>query len=87
MNDTDKVVNERNMASLRYDVGDVIRIPTGRGFRVWKIVGLCHGGLGTESNYQICPLDQKVGQEVGGKDRECLVPMLILDTHGEIQRL
>jgi hypothetical protein len=70
---------------MKYKVGDIIRIPVTRGFRVWKITGICLGATGVENNYQLQPLDAKTGQDVGGVTTENLVPCDMLESHSGIK--
>ena len=72
---------------MKYNVGDIIRIPaaSGFGFRVWKITGVCLGATMSEDNYQLIPLDYNLGAGVGGKTSESLVPKHMMDTHTGIE--
>ena len=70
---------------MKYNVGDIIRIPVHIGFRVWQITGVCLGSTGQESNYQMAPLDSKLGENVDGRFAENLVPCEMLDSHGGIE--
>lgn len=72
---------------MKYKVGDIIRIPITRGFRVWKITGVCLGATGQEAHYQMNPLDAKLGENVDGHLAESLVPCEMLDSHGGIERV
>jgi len=72
---------------MKYQVGDTIRIPIGDGFRVWKITGVCLGAIGHESNYQMAPLDYRLGDAVDGSKSENLVPCHILETHAGVERV
>ena len=70
---------------MNYKVGDIIRIPSLYGFRVWKITGVCLGATVAEDNYQLVPLDCSLGAAVGGKTSENLVPQHMMDTHTGIE--
>lgn len=72
---------------MKYNVGDIIRLPVLTGFRVWQITGVCLGSTGKEHNYQLKPLDAKTGENVDGKTTENLVPCEMLNSHGGIERV
>lgn len=72
---------------MKYNVHEIIRIPSAQGFRVWKVTGVVLGALAQEDHYQMKPLDVAVGNNVDGKIAESLVPCVLLDSHSSVERV
>lgn len=71
----------------KYTVGDTIRMPhyetVPKGtFRVWKIIGIFLGAVAQESVCRLRPLDIRDSTE-----GDCIVPVIMLETHPQIERV
>mgnify|MGYP006898284215 CR=1 FL=1 len=70
-----------------YQVGDTIRMPhyptmPQGSFRVWKIMGMFHGSMEQESVCCLRPIDI-----LNSTEGECIVPIIMLETHPLIERV
>lgn len=75
------------MDNPKYTVGDTIRMPhydtMPKGtFRVWKIVGVYLGGTAQESVCHLKTID--INDSTEG---DCIVPIIMLETHPMIERV
>lgn len=65
--------------------GDILRLPMGLGFSVWKITGAHIGASGHEDLITLCRLDKHPGSAHGHEVSEYKVPSEILLTHPNLE--
>lgn len=63
----------------KYKVGDVVRMETGRGFRVWRIYGILLGAVGQENLICLRTLDKRSGEGFGHTQHNVFMPMDIFE--------
>lgn len=65
---------------------DIIRIPAGMGgYKVYRVTGVLLGASGQEGHYQLRPISETLGNSVEQANVESLVPILMLDTHPDVE--
>ena len=73
--------------STTYTVGNVIRIWKDNGYRVWKVTAVCYGSIQSESVICLRSLDTKQGCNQDGKTHEYSMPLDLLNSNPNVERV